>query len=69
MRYNYAAWQEEGQWSAYAPAVPGVFGVGSTERAAVNDLGDALDAMREYLESRGEKMPRPRKVHTGTVEA
>jgi len=52
MQNGYITWKEEGVWTAHCPAVSGVYGLGSTVRAAVADLRSALREMRAYLNNR-----------------
>ncbi len=53
-RYHFVFWLEDGIWSAKAPAVRGVYGVGPTAAAAKDDLVEALEALSEYLRKSGE---------------
>jgi predicted RNase H-like HicB family nuclease len=66
-RYGYVAWQDEGLWTAHSPSVPGVYGVGSTRRAAERDLFDALEEMLSYLAEIGERPPRAKRLVSGSV--
>lgn len=68
MRYAYITWKESGIWTAHAPAVPGVYGLGRTRVAAVRDLVDALEHLLEYLDEIGERPPRPQAVRVGQVD-
>jgi predicted RNase H-like HicB family nuclease len=54
-RYDFALWLEDEIWSAKAPSVRGVYGVGPTAEEAKNDLVEALKAMSEHLEDVGER--------------
>lgn len=67
MSYDYAAWQEAGQWTAHCPAVPGVYGLGRTSAAAVADLKEALRELDSYLEEIGESLPAAGKFRTGEL--
>ena len=53
-RHHFVFWLEDGIWSAKAPSVRGVYGVGPTAAAAKDDLVEALKAMSEHLEDVGE---------------
>jgi len=67
-KYDYVAWREEGQWTAHSPAVPGVYGLGSTLSAAEQDLADALHEFLDYLDEIGERAPAPKRVTSGVLE-
>ena len=67
-RYNYIAWKEAGTWTAHSPAVPGVYGLGKTRKAAESDLASGLRELSGYLKEIGEKMPRPFALGAGVVE-
>jgi len=49
--------KEEGIWTAHDPSVPGVYGLGDTRNEAEQDLVEALEELREYLRSAGERQP------------
>jgi predicted RNase H-like HicB family nuclease len=51
---DFVLWEEEGIWSAVAPSIQGVYGIGPTVTAAKNDLAEALKAMADHLEEMGE---------------
>jgi Uncharacterized conserved protein len=51
---DFVMWEEEGIWSAVAPPIQGVYGIGPTVTAARDDLVEALKAMADYLEETGE---------------
>jgi uncharacterized protein with HEPN domain len=51
---DFVFWEERGIWSAVAPSVQGVFGIGPTVTAAKDDLVEALKAMADYLKEIGE---------------
>jgi uncharacterized protein with HEPN domain/predicted RNase H-like HicB family nuclease len=53
-RYDFTFWLEDEIWSAKAPSVRGVYGVGPTAEEAKGDLVEALKAMSEHLEDMGE---------------
>jgi uncharacterized protein with HEPN domain/predicted RNase H-like HicB family nuclease len=53
-RYHFVFWLEDGIWSAKAPSVRGVYGVGPTAAAAKDDLVEALEALSEHLKKSGE---------------
>lgn len=53
-RYHFVFWLEDEIWSAKAPSVRGVYGVGPTAEKAKDDLVEALKAMAEYLAGKGE---------------
>ena len=53
-RYHFVFWLEDGIWSAKAPSVRGVYGVGPTAEKAKRDLVEALKTMAEYLKDEGE---------------
>jgi uncharacterized protein with HEPN domain/predicted RNase H-like HicB family nuclease len=53
-RYHFVFWLEDGIWSAKAPSVRGVYGVGPTAASAKDDLVEALEALSEYLRKSGE---------------
>lgn len=61
------SWKEEGMWTAHAPAVPGVYGLGDTPKEAEDDLVEALELMFEYLDEVGEAHPSPTLVRTSQV--
>lgn len=67
MKYDFVTWQEEGIWSSHAPAVSGVYGLGSTPEKAEQDLKEGLAALSEYLTEIGEKLPCARTVRMGQV--
>jgi uncharacterized protein with HEPN domain/predicted RNase H-like HicB family nuclease len=54
-RYHFVFWLEDGLWSAKAPTVRGVYGVGVTAEEAKRDLVEALKVMSEHLKSEGER--------------
>ena len=41
--------KEDGIWSAHDPAVPGVYGLGPSRKAALADLVEAKAALDEYV--------------------
>jgi predicted RNase H-like HicB family nuclease len=51
---DFVFWEEKGIWSAVAPPIQGVFGIGPTVTAAKDDLVEALKAMFDHLEDVGE---------------
>lgn len=51
---DFVFWEEEGIWSAVAPPIQGVYGIGPTVTAAKDDLVEALKAMSDHLEDAGE---------------
>ena len=51
---DFVFWEEEGIWSAVAPPIPGVYGIGPTVTAAKDDLVEALKVMANYLKEAGE---------------
>jgi uncharacterized protein with HEPN domain/predicted RNase H-like HicB family nuclease len=51
---DFVFWEEKGIWSAVAPPIQGVFGIGPTVTAAKDDLVEALKAMSDHLEDVGE---------------
>ena len=51
---DFVFWEEKGIWSAVAPSIQGVYGVGPTVTAAKDDLVEALKAMSDHLEDVGE---------------
>ena len=53
-RYHFVFWLEDEIWSAKAPSVRGVYGVGPTAEEARDDLVEALKAMSDHLEDVGE---------------
>jgi predicted RNase H-like HicB family nuclease len=65
--YKYVVWEEEGQWAALCPSVPGVYGVGDTEREAKKDLLVALEETIERMKATGERLPRSLPVRMGTL--
>jgi predicted RNase H-like HicB family nuclease len=65
--YRTIIWQEEEIWTAHAPAVPGVYGVGATPKAASNDLAGALHEMFDYLDEIDEEHPAPAPVRFGEI--
>lgn len=60
-------WEEDGVWTAHAPSVPGVYGLGATPEASSKDLTEALELMSDYLHEVGEDMPEARSVRIGQV--
>ncbi len=53
-RYHFVFWLEDEIWSAKAPSVRGVYGVGPTAEEAKDDLVEALEALSEHLKKSGE---------------
>lgn len=49
---NYIAWQDEGQWTAHDPEVPGVYGLGDTLAEAERDLAEGLDLLAQEPQAR-----------------
>ncbi len=49
--------QEDNQWWAYIPDLPGVYGVGVTEDAAKKDIVSALELYIEDLREDGKPIP------------
>jgi predicted RNase H-like HicB family nuclease len=45
---------EDGIWSAHDPAVPGVYGLGPSRKAALADLVEAKAALNEYVTTAAE---------------
>jgi predicted RNase H-like HicB family nuclease len=60
-------WDEDGVWTAHAPSVPGVYGLGDTPEASSKDLTEALELMSAYLHDVGEVLPEARSVRLGQV--
>ena len=54
-RYHFVFWLEDEIWSAKAPSVRGVYGVGPTAEEAKDDLLDALKSLSDHLEDVGER--------------
>lgn len=46
--------EEDGIWSAHDPAVPGVYGLGPSRKAALADLVEAKAALDEYITTAAE---------------
>lgn len=65
--YEFISWEEDGVWSSHVPAIPGVYGIGSSARAAEKDLAEGLELLSEYLTEIGEHLPRPKSVRVGQV--
>lgn len=65
--YHTIAWKEDGTWTAHAPSVPGVYGLGRTRRQAEDDLVEALELMFDYLDEVGDPRPAPSPVVHGEV--
>ena len=55
--YNHVAWQDEGVWTVHSPSIPGVYGLGGTQRAAESDFRASLREMLAYLTEIGEAPP------------
>jgi predicted RNase H-like HicB family nuclease len=51
---DFVFWVEKGIWSAVAPSVQGVYGIGPTVTAAKDDLIEALKVMANYLKETGD---------------
>jgi predicted RNase H-like HicB family nuclease len=51
---DFVFWEEKGIWSAVAPSIQGVYGIGPTVTAAKDDLIEALKVMADYLKETGE---------------
>jgi uncharacterized protein with HEPN domain/predicted RNase H-like HicB family nuclease len=51
---DFVFWEEKGIWSAVAPPIQGVYGIGPTVTAAKDDLIEALKVMADYLKETGE---------------
>lgn len=66
--YKYVAWKEEGVWTAHCPAIPGVYGLGSSVAASVSDLEEALRLLAEHVAELGERLPRGGQISVGTLE-
>ncbi len=58
--YSIVLVQEGRKWWAYLPDVPGVYGLGKTEREAKEDLSQALQLYIEDALADGDTVPRPR---------
>jgi predicted RNase H-like HicB family nuclease len=54
MKYQVFTWKEEQTWTAHAPSIPGVYGLGHTRASAKNDLEQALKTYSDYLLDVGE---------------
>ena len=67
-KYDYVAWKSEGKWTVHSPSVAGVYGVGTTRRAAEADFLDALSELLAYLSDSGERPPKRTPVAFGVVE-
>ena len=65
--YSYVTWEEEGMWTSHVPSVPGVYGLGTTPKAAESDLKEALELMFSYLKEVGEAAPSARSVRLGQL--
>jgi predicted RNase H-like HicB family nuclease len=65
--FDFTVWQDDGQWTAHSPAVPGVYGIGATRAGAERDLRDGLRDLFDYLTDIGEPLPAPGRVRVGTV--
>jgi predicted RNase H-like HicB family nuclease len=50
-------WEDEGQWTAHDPTVPGVYGLGPSRAAAETDFREALSELHAYLRDIGEAVP------------
>jgi predicted RNase H-like HicB family nuclease len=58
-RYAIAIVREEGEYWAFIPDVPGVYGRGGSAEEATSDAGDALKDFLAFLRERGERTPEP----------
>ena len=54
-------------WTSHVPSVPGVYGLGTTPKAAESDLKEALALMFSYLKEVGEAVPSARSVRLGQL--
>lgn len=58
--YPYMAWKEGGVWTAHAPAIPGAYGLGATQREAASDLREAISLALAYREEQSvARLPAP----------
>jgi len=55
--YPVTLWKEESIWTAHAPSIPGLYGMGRTPAAARRDLANGMRDLFAYLDEIGE--PRP----------
>jgi len=62
--------QEDNQWWAYIPDLPGVYGVGATEEAAKKDIISALELYIEDLREDGKPIPAShiKKLETDNIQ-
>jgi predicted RNase H-like HicB family nuclease len=65
--YPVTLWKEEGMWTAHAPSIPGLYGLGKTPAAAKRDLAAGMRDLFAYLDEIGEPRPRPIPVHADRV--
>ena len=61
--------QEDNQWWAYVPDLPGVYGLGKTDEAAKKDIISALELYIEDLREDGKPIPEShiKKLETGHI--
>ncbi|MBI5888406.1 MAG: type II toxin-antitoxin system HicB family antitoxin [Deltaproteobacteria bacterium] len=62
--------QEDNQWWAYIPDLPGVYGAGATEEAAKKDIVSALELYIEDLREDGKPIPAShiKKLETDNIQ-
>lgn len=58
-RYAVAVVREAGEYWAFVPDVPGVYGRGATADEALEDASETLEDYLAWLSSRGESPPEP----------
>ena len=67
--YPVMLWREEGIWTAHAPSIPGLYGLGRTPSAARRDLANGMHDVFTYLDEIGESRPAPIQVRASRVAA
>jgi len=61
-KYDVVTWEEEGTWTAHAPAISGAYGLGATPEEAEEDLVEAANLLFEDMAKANLPPPPPRKV-------
>jgi len=59
LTYQIVLVQEDNQWWAYIPELPGVFGLGNSEEEAKQDITKALELYLDDVREEGKPLPMP----------
>lgn len=60
--HDVVAWEEDGIWTAHAPSIRGVYGLGATRKKAEEDLTEAANLLFKVMTKAKEPFPPQRRI-------